>query len=89
MGEQNDAPAIISTDHLLISTAIEQLGAKGIPVVAYVSDLSAARRASFAGPDNWKLGRTAAWFIRHMATGPGKVFPLVGNNRYQCQDDRA
>lgn len=86
MGEQADAIGIVSADHPLISNAIDQLRAKGVPVIAYVSDLSAASRAGFVGTDNWKVGRTAAWFVRQMADGPGKVVPLIGSNRYQCQD---
>ena len=86
MGENADALAIITADHPLVSQAIDELRAKGVPVVAYVTDLSAASRAGFVGTDNWKRGRTAAWFISQTADGPGKIFPLVGSNRYQCQD---
>nr|WP_246432696.1 substrate-binding domain-containing protein [Rhizobium leucaenae] len=59
---------------------------KGVPAVAFVTDISAASRAGFVGTDNWKVGRTAAWFINQAANMPGKVFPLIGSNRYQCQD---
>jgi LacI family transcriptional regulator len=86
MGEKADALAIITADHPLVSQAIDELRARGVPVVAYVTDLSAASRAGFVGTDNWKRGRTAAWFISQTADGAGKVFPLVGSNRYQCQD---
>lgn len=86
MGETADAVAVVTADHPLVSQAIDELRGKGVPVVAYVTDLSAASRAGFVGTDNWKRGRTAAWFIRQTADGPGKVFPLVGSNRYQCQD---
>jgi LacI family transcriptional regulator len=86
MGENADALAIITADHPLVSQAIDELRARGVPVVAYVTDLSAASRAGFVGTDNWKAGRTAAWFISQTATEPGKVVPLIGSNRYQCQD---
>jgi LacI family transcriptional regulator len=86
MGEKADALAIITADHPLVSQAIDELRARGVPVVAYVTDLSAASRAGFVGTDNWKAGRTAAWFISHTATEPGKVVALIGSNRYQCQD---
>lgn len=83
---ERDAVAVITADHPLVSQAIDELRGRGVPVVAYVTDLSAASRAGFVGTDNWKRGRTAAWFIRQTADEPGKVFPLVGSNRYQCQD---
>lgn len=86
LGNRNDAVALVSADHPLISQAVEQLSHKGIPVVAYVSDLSASKRAGFVGTDSWKLGRTAAWFTRRMSATPGKVYPLIGSNRYQSQD---
>ncbi|PSH70089.1 LacI family transcriptional regulator [Phyllobacterium brassicacearum] len=86
MGQTSDAIAVVTADHPLVSQAIDELRGRGIPVVAYVTDLSAASRAGFVGTDNWKRGRTAAWFISQTADGPGKVFPLVGSNRYQCQD---
>jgi LacI family transcriptional regulator len=86
MGETADAIAVITADHPLVSQAINELRGKNVPVVAYVTDLSAASRAGYVGTDNWKVGRTAAWFISQTAGRPGKVFPLVGSNRYQCQD---
>lgn len=86
MGQYCAAIAVVTADHPLVSQAIEELRGKGIPVVTYVSDLSAATRAGFVGTDNWKRGRTAAWFITQTVKGPGKVAPLIGSNRYQCQD---
>lgn len=86
IGQTADAVAIITADHPLVSQAIDELRSRGVPVVAYVTDLSAASRAGYVGTDNWKRGRTAAWFISQTASEPGKVFPLVGSNRYQCQD---
>lgn len=86
IGRDADAVAVITADHPLVSQAIDELRGLGVPIIAYVTDLSAASRAGFVGTDNWKRGRTAAWFISQTASGPGKVFPLVGSNRYQCQD---
>lgn len=86
MGAEVDAIAIITADHPLVSQAIDELRGRGVPVVAYITDLSAASRAGFVGTDNWKRGRTAAWFLSQTIAGPGRVVPLVGSNRYQCQD---
>ncbi|NSY52061.1 LacI family DNA-binding transcriptional regulator [Agrobacterium tumefaciens] len=86
LGDTSDAIAVVTADHPLVSQAIDELRSKGVPVIAYVTDLSAASRAGFVGTDNWKRGRTAAWFINKTAKNTGKVFPLVGSNRYQCQD---
>lgn len=71
IGESADAIAVISADHPLVGQAIDELRIKGVPVIAYVTDLSAASRAGFVGTDNWKAGRTAAWFISQTSGRPG------------------
>ncbi|MDP3961868.1 MAG: LacI family DNA-binding transcriptional regulator [Pseudorhodobacter sp.] len=86
LGRECDAVALIAADHPLISQTIESLKHQGKPVVAYITDQSAPGRAGFVGTDNWKLGRTAAWFIEQTTHGPGRVAVFIGNHRYQCQD---
>lgn len=86
MGQTCAAIAVVTADHPLVSQAIDELRGKGVPVITYVSDLSAASRAGFVGTDSWKRGRTAAWFISQTVKGGGRVAPLIGSNRYQCQD---
>ncbi|MCZ7909206.1 LacI family DNA-binding transcriptional regulator [Agrobacterium leguminum] len=86
MGQSCGAIAVVTADHPLVSQAIDELRGRGVPVVTYVSDLSAASRAGFVGTDSWKRGRTAAWFLSQTVKGEGVVVPLIGSNRYQCQD---
>jgi LacI family transcriptional regulator len=86
LGDESDAVAVIAGDHPLIGQAIHALKAQGKPTVTYITDQSAPDRAGYVGTDNWKLGRTAAWFIARTAHGPGRVAVLIGNHRYQCQD---
>lgn len=86
LGEGCDCVAVIAADHPLVSQAIQALRADGKPVVAYITDQSAPGRAGYVGADNWKLGRTAAWFIAKTTHGPGRVAVFIGNYRYQCQD---
>ena len=86
LGRTVEAIAVVTADHPLVSQAIDELRSRGVPVVAYVTDLSAASRAGFVGTDNWKAGRTAAWFISQMTGRSGKIVPLLGSHRYQCQD---
>ena len=86
LGSTVDAVAVVTADHPLVSQAIDELRGRDVPVVAYVTDLSAASRAGFVGTDNWKAGRTAAWFLSQTARQAGTIFPLIGNHRYQCQD---
>lgn len=86
LGKTCDAIALIAGDHPIIGQAIHELKLLGIPVVTYITDQSAPDRAGYVGVDNWKLGRTAAWFIAGNTHGPGRVAVFIGNHRYQCQD---
>jgi len=86
LGDICDSVAVIAADHPLVSQEIQSLRARGTPVVAYITDQSAPGRAGYVGTDNWKLGRTAAWFIARTTHGPGRVAVFIGNYRYQCQD---
>ncbi|APG87571.1 transcriptional regulator protein, LacI family (plasmid) [Sinorhizobium americanum CCGM7] len=86
LGRRCDAVAIIAGDHPLISQTIQSLKARGKPVIAYITDQSAPDRAGYVGTDNWKLGRTAAWFLAQTTFTPGRVAVFIGNHRYQCQD---
>lgn len=86
LGKTCDAVTVIAADHPLIGHAIRDLKDQGKPVITYITDLSAPDRAGHVGTDNWKLGRTAAWFIVKTTSGPGRVAVFIGNHRYQCQD---
>jgi LacI family transcriptional regulator len=86
LGEKCDAVSVIAGDHPLIGQTIHSLKLRGKPTVAYITDQSAPDRAGYVGTDNWKLGRTAAWFLAQTAQSPGRVAVFIGNHRYQCQD---
>lgn len=86
LGEECDAVAVVCADHPQISQTINALHERKVPVIAYITDLSAPSRAGYVGTDNWKLGRTAAYFIANMVRRPGKIATFIGNHRYQCQD---
>lgn len=85
-GEEADAVALVAADHPRVTGAIDQLHARGVPVLALVSDLSAPNRAGYVGLDNWKVGRTAAWAVANLRRRPGNVAILVGSHRYRCQE---
>ena len=86
LGKECDAVAVIAADHPLIGQSIRTLREQGKPVVTYITDQSVPERAAYVGADNWRLGRTAAWLIAQMTSGPGRVAVFIGNHRYQCQD---
>lgn len=86
LGESCDALAIVAAQHPRISQAVQQVREKGKPVFAIISALPIATGTHYIGLDNWKVGRSAAWSIHHMAKQPGPVALFVGNHRYRCQE---
>lgn len=86
MGRIADGVAVVAADHPNVTAAIETLSSKSIPVVALISDLTAASRAGYAGLDNRKVGRTAAWFLSNMLPANSTVSIFVGSHRYLCQE---
>lgn len=86
LGKECDVVSLIAADHPFIGQAIRELREDGVSVVAYITDQSAPERAGYVGTDNWKLGRTAAFFISQMTQGKGRVAVFIGNHRFQCQD---
>lgn len=86
LGERVDAVAIVAADHTLISSEIDRLKKRGVPVFALISDLSTPLRAGYAGLDNRSVGRTAAWLITGLAQQTGKIAIFVGSHRFQCQE---
>jgi LacI family transcriptional regulator len=86
LGDKVDAIAVVAADHALISNAIETLHQKQVRVFALISDLSSPLRAGYAGLDNRRLGRTAAWLITELTREPGPIAIFVGTHRFQCQE---
>jgi LacI family transcriptional regulator len=86
MAKTVDAVGVVAADHPRIAQAVDEAAGRGVPLIALISDLTATARAGYVGLDNWKVGRTAAWAVRHMARAEGQVAILVGSHRYLCQD---
>ncbi|MEZ5720521.1 MAG: substrate-binding domain-containing protein [Paracoccaceae bacterium] len=86
LGQTCEAIAVIAGDHPLITQAIAELKRKSVPVVTYITELSAPDRAGHVGLDSWKVGRTAAWFVAKTTCRPGRVIVFIGNHRYRSQD---
>lgn len=83
---QADALAVLAAEHPLVTGAIDEIVAAGVPVLALGSPLSARSRVGYVGLDSWKVGRTAAWALSHLCRRPGRVGLLVGTHRYRCHD---
>lgn len=86
LGQTCDSVALVAAQHPLVTDAIEEVTANGVPVTAIIAPLTAPGPISFVGLDNWKVGRTAAWAFAKMVKAPGKIGILLGNHRYRNQE---
>lgn len=69
--------ALMAPETPILRDAVRALRAKGLPVVALVSDLPNTGRDHFIGIDNRAAGRTAGVLMgRYLGGGPGQVLVL-------------
>lgn len=80
------AIGIVAAVHPIVTEAVAQIQAAGVPVFALVAQLSATGQVPYVGLDNWKVGRTAAWTFANICKTPGKIGILLGNPRYRNQE---
>lgn len=81
-----NAICVTSAVHPLVTEALENIQAQGIPVFALISQISVTGQMSYIGLDNWKVGRTSAWTFANICKVPGKIGILMGNPRYRNQE---
>lgn len=86
LGGTVDAVALVAADHPVINQAIETLNKKGVPVFAFVTDLTAPAITGYVGIDHRKVGRMAAWAIENLCQRRGKIGLILGSHRYLCQE---
>jgi LacI family transcriptional regulator len=88
MARRAGAIALTSLDHHSVTTCVQGLKARGIPVFSLLSDFAQGSRESYIGLNNRKVGRTAAWMIWKTAPKPGKVAVFVGSHRWHGHELR-
>jgi len=82
--------ALVATDTVEVSAAVDRLIDKGVHVTTLVSDLPGSRRTHFCGIDNLAAGRTAAGLIGRFCSGrSGKVLVVAGSMALSDHMDRA
>lgn len=86
LANECDAVCVTTAVHPVVTKAIEEVQARGIPVFALISQLAATGQIHYIGLDHWKVGRTAAWAFHHICKSPGKIALLVGNPRFRNQE---
>ncbi|MGI0528105.1 LacI family DNA-binding transcriptional regulator [Rhizobium giardinii] len=88
MAARNQAIALVGPDYPAVTTVVEELKERGIPVFSLLSDFATGVREGYVGLNNRKAGRTAAWMIAKAATRPGKVAAFVGSHRFHGHELR-
>ncbi|WP_172331004.1 LacI family DNA-binding transcriptional regulator [Mangrovicoccus sp. HB161399] len=83
-----DAVIVYARNDPAIRDAVAALDARGVPVVTLISDLPETARIGYAGPDHYRSGRTAGFFIRAMARAPGTVIVLCNSRDIQSHSAR-
>ena len=87
MADRADTVALVSVDHPAVSASVAEVAARGVPVFALLSPLTAPALSGTVGIDGRKAGRTAGWVMSRLVAR-GTVGILIGSHRYRGQEDR-
>jgi LacI family transcriptional regulator, galactose operon repressor len=85
---QVDVLAVTAVNHHLITEAVRDLKAAGVPTFALLSDFAQGERLNYIGLNNLKVGRLAAWMLATAARKPGKIAVFVGGHRWHGHELR-
>lgn len=77
--EDTDGVAVFGPETPSVRDAVKRVRARGIAVVALVSDLPSSERDHFVGVDNVAAGRTAASLMGRFVHGPGRILVITGS----------
>lgn len=75
-------------DHPDVAAAVDRLVEAGVPVVTFVTDLSASRRAAYVGVDNRMAGATAAYLVTQWAGTTGEVLVTLSSSWFRGEEER-
>ncbi len=80
--------AFQALDHPFVSEAVEDIGARGIPMVTLLSDIVGVRRDAYVGMDNRAAGRTAGLLMGRFVRGSGSIAVMWGSSLYRAHEER-
>jgi LacI family transcriptional regulator len=78
----NEGLAVVALDGDRVRSAIDEVEARGVPVVTLLSDVPESRRTAYVGMDNVAAGRTAGALLGGSARGPGVAGIFGGSALY-------
>ena len=88
LAKRAQAIAAVAIDHPLVTAAVAEIEAAGIPVFSLLSDFASGVRHGYVGLNNRKVGRTSGWLLSRCTRGPGKVAIFVGSYRFHGHEMR-
>ena len=88
MAGRCDVLAATAVNHPEVTSAVEELTAKGLSVFSLLSDFAQGARAGYMGLNNLKVGRTAAWMMAQAIRLPGVMAIFVGGHRWHGHELR-
>ena len=87
-GRGSDGVILKAPDHPLVAAAVARLAERGIPVITFVTDLPASRRAAYVGVDNRAAGATAAYLVTSWARRDGPVLVTLSSSSFHGEEER-
>ena len=84
-----DGIAFMALDHPLVRDAVQEIVARGTPVLTMISDIPETPRTAYVGLDNRAAGRTAGLLIgRFVGERRGKIALIAGSRSYRAHEER-
>lgn len=75
-------------NHPDVIDAVSRVGAAGIPIVTFVTDIPSSARAAYVGMDNAAAGATAAFLVTHWAGSSGDVLLTLSHSSFRGEEER-
>src|SRR3954470_19008631 len=85
----SDGVILKGPDEPAVVEAVARVVDAGIRVVTFATDLTASRRAAYAGVDNRAAGATAAYLVAGWAGDTGDVLVTLSSTTFRGEEERA
>lgn len=79
---------VTARDTVRVRDALANAISCGEAVVTMVTDIDGIERVHYAGIDNYRAGRTAAYYMGRLVRQPGRALLLCGRSDYRAHIDR-
>jgi LacI family transcriptional regulator len=84
----SDGVILKAPDDPLVAAAVGRLAERGIPVVTFVTDVPASRRAAYVGVDNHAAGATAAYLVTSWSRAASPVLVTLSSSSFRGEEER-